>query len=369
MRSRTMFFVTVASLSLVVSTNALGQPLHYAAEKGNLAEVKQLIEQGADVNAKGRLGHTPLHMACMEGHLEVVEFLIAKGADVNAKSAQSSSSGETPLHFAAEWGHLEITQLLVAKGANVNAKSDRGVTPLHSAGELGLGLDVAEFLISKGANVNAKTDRGVTPLHSAAHGGNASLVEFLITQGADVNAVTRDGRTPLNMAFDSGHKEVADLLRQYGAHRARQCMTAKDIETINKGILEKRTFHITGKDAKIFLAVDPRLLVLEGHFALLMEQDIDEIMIWKFKRPPGAGAAVPFVKGCVAEGYGEPDMFDKLRLMQDVVVAIDKYGVDHTVVRDKIRRLLPRPATATPEELEAQTDKIISRVRAIVEGK
>lgn len=366
-----MFFVTVASLSLVVSTNTLGQPLHYAAEDGDVDKVKQLIEQGADVNAKGRLGHTPLHMACMglKEHLEVVKLLIAKGADVNAKSAHRSSSGETPLHFAAEWRHLEIVQLLVAKGADVNAKSDNGTTPLHSAGFLGGRVDVVEFLISKGADVNAKTDRGATPLHSAAHGGNASVVEFLIKQGADVNALTSDGLTPLNIAFSSGHKEVVDLLRQYGGSRqAGKCMTAKDIETINRGIL-KRGFHITGKNAKIFLAVDPRLLVLEGHFALLMEQDIDEIMIWRFKRRPGLGAAVPFVKGCAAEGYGEPDMFEKLKLMQEVVVSIDQYGVDHSVVRDKIRRLLPKPATATPEELEAQTDKIISRVRAIAEHK
>lgn len=312
-----------------------------------------------------------LHDAAWQGDLDKVTRLIEQGMDVN----EHGMGGDTPLHKAAKGGHLDVVKLLITKGANVNAKSDNGNTPLHSAASLGH-LKVVEFLISKGADVNAEeSNYGATPLHSAARGGNASVVEFLIEQGADVNALTNDGRTPLDMAFASGHQETVDLLRRYGGFRqarrgsrqARKCITAKDIETINKGIV-KRAFHIKGRNAKIFLAVDPRLLTLEGHFALLMEQDIDEIRVWKFKQPPGLGAAVPFVNGCAAEGYGEPDMFEKLKLMQEVVVSIDKYGVDHDMVRDKIGRLLlPESPTATPEVLETQTDKIISRVRAIVE--
>ena len=97
-----------------------------AVELGNIEAVKQHLNDGTEVNAKGGTGKTPLHWAAIEGQEEIVELLIAKGANVNAKADE----GNTPLHTAALNNREEVAELLIAKGADVNAKCVNGGTPL-----------------------------------------------------------------------------------------------------------------------------------------------------------------------------------------------------------------------------------------------
>ena len=67
--------------------------IHTAAYKGNIEAVKQHLDAGADVNAKGYRERTPLHYAAHGGQKEIAELLIAAEADVNAKD----DDGTTPL--------------------------------------------------------------------------------------------------------------------------------------------------------------------------------------------------------------------------------------------------------------------------------
>ena len=83
--------------------------IHEAAANGNIEAVKQHIAAGAD-----GIGRTPLHCAAYKGHKEIVELLIAEGADVNAKSRL----GQTPL----DWADDEIAYLLRKHGAKTSAE-------------------------------------------------------------------------------------------------------------------------------------------------------------------------------------------------------------------------------------------------------
>ena len=100
-----------------------------AVELGDIEAVKQHLNDGTEVNAKGGTGRTSLHWAAIEGHKEIVELLIAEGADVNAMKG----GGGTPLSYAASWGHEEIVELLIACGADVNVKDAFSETPLDVA--------------------------------------------------------------------------------------------------------------------------------------------------------------------------------------------------------------------------------------------
>ena len=80
-------------------------PLLSAVNTGDTAEVRRLIEAGADVNAANNAGVTPLMNAGGMGNKEAVELLIQKGADVNHRT----SGNYTPLMQAALVGQMEIT--------------------------------------------------------------------------------------------------------------------------------------------------------------------------------------------------------------------------------------------------------------------
>ena len=87
-----------------------------AVKTGNIKAVKQHLDAGAEVNAKGRYGRTPLHYAATRGLKKIIELLIARGADVNTKIEVGDYKGQTPLDGAIQWNHPETADLLRKHG-------------------------------------------------------------------------------------------------------------------------------------------------------------------------------------------------------------------------------------------------------------
>ena len=170
--------------------------LHEAAEKGELGVVKDLLEDGADVNKQDKKGKTALHYAATEGHSKIVRILIVKKGDVNVKD----QNGETPLHFASYKGYLGIVETMVENGANINVKGINGFTPLHYA-LAHKDSEITRYLIEKGADINAKLSHNeYTALHLASQYDNTKAIIILVEKGADVNVKNKNGDTPLHVA-------------------------------------------------------------------------------------------------------------------------------------------------------------------------
>ena len=91
-----------------------------SVESGDFAEVKRLIEAGADVNAQENDGSTALMWASLEGHAGITRLLIEAGADVNAQD----NYGYIALIYTSRKGHTEVVKLLIEEGADVNAKDN-----------------------------------------------------------------------------------------------------------------------------------------------------------------------------------------------------------------------------------------------------
>jgi len=71
--------------------------LDSAALVGDVEEVEESLEEGADPNAKAEGGLTPLHEAAYKGHVDVVKLLLERGADPTVKNKVASRAGAVDL--------------------------------------------------------------------------------------------------------------------------------------------------------------------------------------------------------------------------------------------------------------------------------
>ena len=183
-----------------------------AVRLNDIVLVKSLIEGGADVNERDKLGETPLHVAVVRGYRGIAALLLENGADVNAEDVR----GLTPVHAAAWRGYRDTVDLLITHGADINARDKEGLTPLHTAALAGRKQTV-DLLIENGADVNAKSSKSLTPLHAAAMSGDSETVSLLIDKGADVDSRSNEGMTAMRIATQQEHQEVVNLLKQHQA--------------------------------------------------------------------------------------------------------------------------------------------------------
>ena len=192
--------------------------LREASRKGNLERVRQLIQEGQDVNRGDRFGDTPLMLAALNGRDQVVQELIRAGADVNGKD----DIKQTALHWASRSGHSSVIKTLAEAGANLNVQDGVvGMTPLMEAAAHGHDQVVQE-LIRAGADMNRKDNYKRTALHLASRcwWGQSSVIKTLAEAGANLNVqdgLGEWGMTPLMWAAYRGHANVVVELIRAGA--------------------------------------------------------------------------------------------------------------------------------------------------------
>lgn len=118
--------------------------------------------------------------AVRENRIDDVRELLKDGADVNA---QDMFGGNTGLHWTARLGLKAMARLLIDNGANPNARNDDNDTPLHWAARAGR-KELAVILLAHGARVNAVDREGWTPLRWAQAQGHEDLARILVAAGA-----------------------------------------------------------------------------------------------------------------------------------------------------------------------------------------
>ncbi len=210
-------------------------PLHYAVYYNALDVVKFLVNKGADISVKDKDSKTPLDLAAQENNTSVAEFLkqteldkkllaavqdtglnevkdlINQKANINAKDMY----GWTPLHFAASRNKLSVVEFLFNNNANINAKDVYGNTPLHVAAQYSSNLEIVKFLLDKDiSGINNITNNGWTPLHVAIQGNKLNTVELLLGRGADIEVRDIYNQTSLDLATRKGYLDIAGILKQ-----------------------------------------------------------------------------------------------------------------------------------------------------------
>ncbi len=165
-----------------------------AAERGDLAAVRTLIQQKADVNAAQIDGATALHWAIYRDDEAMTDLLIRSGANVKA----TNRDGVTPLAMAALYGKATVISKLLKRGADAAEVGPNGQTVLMLAARNG-NPDAVKTLIEGGAQVNAREPvRGTTALMWAVEQKHPAAVKVLLSAGADYAAKSGPAGLPRN---------------------------------------------------------------------------------------------------------------------------------------------------------------------------
>ena len=212
--------------------------LHWAVHRddGDLAAL--LIDRGADVTAANRYGVAPIALASLNGSAPMLARLLAAGADAN----RAQPEGETALMTAARTGRVEAVRVLLEHGADVDAAEEwRGQNALMWAAAEGH-TATAQELIAHGADVHVRSGRaaatagdreaggdavvregrparptGFSAILFAVQGGHPDAAMVLADAGADVDDMAPDGSSALVVAIDNRHYELAAWLLDRGA--------------------------------------------------------------------------------------------------------------------------------------------------------
>jgi ankyrin repeat protein len=194
--------------------------LFEAVKKGDTEQVKLLLAEGADIDAKWvdvntkeeekkagahEANNTPLCYAVISNNMDLVKFLVEAGADVNAGSWP-------PLGQAVDKNNTAIAEYLIDHGANANYPKDWG--PLHEAPYVSNNIEMVKLLVARGADINA----GPWPaLTVSIWEERKDIFDLLIQRGADVNTTDKWGWTPLSWAVDHDNLDSLKSLIAHGA--------------------------------------------------------------------------------------------------------------------------------------------------------
>jgi hypothetical protein len=168
-----------------------------AVKLKRLDQLKELVKQGADVNA-------PIGFNRM----------LKEGESPSSSSRKATS---WPLDVAVQQAQVEMVQLLLANGAKFHGGE---LAKAAFAGNHEESLAMVTALIAAGADVNSPhPDYRHTALMWASYKGDRSVVVLLLAQpGIQLDLINIDGDTALMAAAEKGHSDIVELLLKAGAN-------------------------------------------------------------------------------------------------------------------------------------------------------
>ncbi|MBF6658423.1 ankyrin repeat domain-containing protein [Flavobacterium columnare] len=302
--------------------------LHWAAAKGNIELVQDLINKGANINHEDSHNTTPLAYALASGNakkelieiffkagldpkklykdkatllmlavpydkdLSVTQFLETKGLSVKDQDAL----GKTVFDYAARTGNITNLKKLIEKGSKwtPNALLMAAEATRRSANS----LEIFQYLIDDlKLKPTVSTTNGETILHLIAKKENQiPIAQYFLQKGVLINAIDNEGNTALHKVAGTRDFAFVNFLLEKGVDVSR---------TNNKG--ESALMQAV----KSGLVETMNTLVNKGATIDLLDKD-------------GQGLAYHLVQNYRAPKNGNDDFLDKLKWLKEKGIDLKK---------------------------------------------
>ncbi len=152
--------------------------LIHAAANMSPAAAGVLLQGGADPALRNKVGDDALNYAALKGSLPIVQQLLARGVPVTRRQ------GWQPLTYAVFGKQLPVFNALMEKGAEPNAVNPNGATALMFAAEQGQ-EDMVDRLLAAGADPTW-TRNGESAVDWALKTQNTDIAEKIMKAQAQV---------------------------------------------------------------------------------------------------------------------------------------------------------------------------------------
>lgn len=204
--------------------------------------INKLIEKGAQIDLKDKMGNTALHLAALtceqdvdsQFSLRILKALIEKSMYINLNV--QNNKDDTPLHIVARYCKVnakDIVNLLLNYGADVNIYNILSLRPIDVAILENNKEAVEAILCNQGLVSNLNIDERIgenitrdkkyqhifsgqeTALHLAAYIGNQYIIDLLLNAGIDRSIRNNEGLTAEDIAIKKHdyHDYIVNSLR------------------------------------------------------------------------------------------------------------------------------------------------------------
>ena len=197
----------------------LNKQLLEASKSGDFNQIKELLDDGADVNVKTKNGLTLLSDLGSRGFIDVFKMLIDKGANING----INDDGTSVFMKVVEHNQLSIASILLDKGVDIDFKDKQNCTAL-------------ERIISDKSDLHV-----IYGTHSKTI---QPIIHYLISKGADIKTKDSQGRNILMRIVSRGREMVEDYTVPSNHFKVYKVRDSKLIEYV----LEKNLVPLNEED-------------------------------------------------------------------------------------------------------------------------
>ena len=162
------------------------KPLIMATVAQQCESMRKLIQAGADVKATNKSGMTALYLACKCGLPKCVELLIQHGANVNIRDRLGTSPLICTVVSRVNLNGLRCLELLLRAGAHVNKtnQSGKNAVTLHYTGTEPVNWWALLLLITAGEKLRRMAGYPLAWDTNYAHG---ELPDYILYKRNDLN--------------------------------------------------------------------------------------------------------------------------------------------------------------------------------------